>query len=139
MAAAFTILGTVVGMVGQFKQAKAAKKAEALRQRQMNLEATRKKRELVREGIVARANATNAATAQGAGESSGLAGGIAQVTGQQNRNVLATNQDQQIGNGIFKANSQYADAGMLVSLGSGIQSLGSSIGSNWGGMKRMTA
>jgi hypothetical protein len=129
MAAAIGIIGSVVQFVGQRKQAKAAKKAEALRERQMNLEAARKKRELIREGVVARGKAKANAEAQGAGAGSGLAGGLAQITGQQGRNVQANNQDQQIGQGIFAANRQYAAGGTLASIGSGISSFGSAFSS----------
>lgn len=133
MAAVATIVGTVFGLIGANKQAKAAKRAEALRQRQMNLEAMRQKRQLVREGIVARANATNNAVAQGAAEGSGLAGGIATVTGNQNRNVQAVNQDTELSNGIFAANKKYASGGTLIAIGQGISSLGSAFqGFNFG-------
>ena len=125
MAAALGVIGSVVGFIGQQKQAKAAKKAEALRERQMNLEAARKKRELIREGVMARSQAKTTAESQGAGAGSGLSGGLAQITGQQGRNVQANNQDQQIGSGIFAANRQYAAGGTLASIGSGISSLGS--------------
>lgn len=128
MAAALNIVGTVVGFIGQRKAAKAAKKADRLRERQMNLEAMRKKRELIREGIVARATAVSNATNQGAGEGSGLAGGLAQITGAQNRNTTAVSQDLSIGGGIFSANRQAAKGDALVSLGSGISSIGNSIG-----------
>lgn len=125
MAAAVTAIGGILGAVGQMKMAKASAKAEKLRQRQMNLEAMRKKREIVREGVRARSEALSNATAQGGAEGTGLQGGLAQVTGQVNRNILATEQDRIIGNKIFKANQQYAKAGGLVALGQGISSLGS--------------
>ena len=128
MAVVGALIGTAIQAFGAMKQAKASKKAEALRERQMNLEAMRKKREMVREGVAARSQALSNATAQGAAEGSGLQGGIAQVTAQQNRNVQAVNQDTEIGAGIFKANRQYASGGMLVSLGSGVKDLGASIG-----------
>lgn len=124
MAEAVMAIGGVVGAYGQFTQAKASERAEKLRKRQMNLDAMRKKRELIREGVMARAQALSAATAQGAGEGSGLAGGIAQVTGQVNRNVQATNQDQQLGNKMFRANQSYAQGGMISSVGQGIASVG---------------
>jgi hypothetical protein len=117
-------IGGVVGAFGQFRQAQASERAEKLRKRQMNLEAMRKKREIIREGVMARAQALSAATAQGGAEGSGLAGGYGQITGQVNRNMLATNQDQQLGNRMFKANAQYAQGGMISSVGQGISSVG---------------
>ena len=128
MAMGLSVIGGVISAIGSMKQAKASAKAEKLRERMMGLEALRKRREIVREGVVARAQATSNAVAQGAGEGSGLQGGIAQITGRQNRNTLASTQDEEIGHKVFKANRQYAKAGGLISLGQGISSLGSAFG-----------
>ena len=128
MAMGLSVIGGVVSAIGSMKQAKASAKAEKLRERMMSLEAIRKRREIVREGVVARAQATSNAVAQGAGEGSGLQGGIAQITGRQNRNIVASTQDEELGHGVFKANRQYAKAGGLISLGQGISSLGSAFG-----------
>jgi len=128
MAMGLSVIGGVISAVGAMKQAKASAKAEKLRSRMMQLEAMRKRRELIREGVVARAQATSNAVAQGAGEGSGLKGGIAQITNQQNRNVLASRQDEELGKGVFKANAAYAKAGGMISIGQGISSLGSAFG-----------
>ena len=125
MAMGLSVIGGVVSAIGAMKQAKASAKAEKLRSRMMQLEAMRNRRELIREGVVARAQATSNAVAQGAGEGSGLKGGIAQITNQQNRNVLASRQDEELGKGVFKANAAYAKAGGMISIGQGISSLGS--------------
>lgn len=124
MGIALGLVGGIVQAVGAMKQAKASAKAESARQRMMQLEAMRKRREMVREGVIARAQATSAAVAQGAGEGSALKGGVAQITGQQNRNVSASNQDEELGNKVFSANKAYAKAGGLIALGGGISSLG---------------
>ena len=128
MAMGLSVIGGVISAIGSMKQAKASAKAEKLRERMMGLEALRKRREIVREGVVARAQATSNAVAQGAGEGSGLQGGIAQITGRQNRNTLASTQDEEIGHKVFKANRQYAKAGGMIALGQGISSLGSAFG-----------
>lgn len=128
MAMGLSVIGGVVSAIGSMKQAAASAKAEKLRSRMMQLEAMRKRRELIREGVVARAQATSNAVAQGAGEGSGLKGGIAQITNQQNRNVLASRQDEELGKGVFKANAAYAKAGGMISIGQGISSLGSAFG-----------
>lgn len=127
MGAAVMAIGGVISAFGQFKQAKAAQDAEKARKRQMNLEATRRKREIIREGVRARATALSNASAQGAAEGSGLQGGYGQVAGATNRALLATNQDQQLGNRVFKANAQYAKAGTLSAIGQGISSIGDTI------------
>ena len=128
MAMGLSVIGGVVSAIGSMKQAKASAKAEKLRERMMSLEAIRKRREIVREGVVARAQATSNAVAQGAGEGSGLQGGIAQITGRQNRNIVTSTQDEEIGHKVFKANRQYAKAGGMIALGQGISSLGSAFG-----------
>lgn len=128
MAMGLSIVGGVISALGAKAQAKASAKAEKLRERMMQLEAMRKRREIVREGVVARAQATSNATAQGAGEGSALQGGIAQITNQTNRNTLASRQDETLGSGVFKANRQYAKAGGMIAIGQGISNLGSAFG-----------
>ena len=125
MSMGFAVIGGVMSAIGSMKQAKASAKAEKLRSRMMQLEAMRKRREIVRESVVARAQATSNATAQGAGEGSGLQGGIAQITSRQNRNILASNQDEALGKGVFKANAQYAKAGGMIAIGQGLSQLSS--------------
>lgn len=128
MAVALTAIGGVVQAFGAMKQASASKKAEKARQRMMQLEAMRKRREIIREAVVARSVALSNATSQGASGGSGLQGGIAQITSQQNRNTLASFQDETLGNQVFKANKQYASAGGMIAFGSGLSSLGSAFG-----------
>ena len=82
MAAAGALLGAVgqvFGIIGGLKTAKAEKKMESLRERQMELEAMRKKRENIRQGLIARAEVTASAVGAGAGDSSALAGGLAGI------------------------------------------------------------
>ena len=122
-------VGQVFGIIGGLKVAKAEKKAEKLRKQQMELESMRKKREVFREGQIRRAEVTANATSQGAGEGSGLQGGLAGITGSVNRNNLAVNQDTEIGRGIFKANAKAAAGRGIASIGQGISSIGSLFGS----------
>ena len=124
MAEAVMAIGTVVSVFGQFKQADIAKKQEKLRKRQMNLEAQRRQRDIIREGIRARATASLTLPLRGAAEGSGLQGGYGQITGAMNRNILALGQDQAIGNKMFKRSAQYADYGTVSSIGEGVYKLG---------------
>ena len=119
-----SLAGTALGFIGASSQAKAAKKAEKMRERQMQLEASRNRRAQIRNAQVARAQAVSAGTNQGAGQSSALQGGIAQIQGTLGRNILAINQDETIGSKIFEANRKYAEGGMLAAFGSGVSSLG---------------
>lgn len=124
MGAAIMAIGTVISGVAALQQAKSAEKAEKIRKRQMNLEAVRQKREIIRQGIRARAEALSTATAQGGAESSGLQGGYGQIAGQQNRALLANEQDRRLGNKMFNANADYAKWGGIGAIGSGITSIG---------------
>lgn len=135
--AAASVAGTVMSVVGASKQAKAQKKAEELREKQMNLDADRQKRQAIREGIVARSRALTTATNQGAAEGSGLQGGYAQITGEQGRNVRTIEQSRDIGAGIFSANRDAAKGGTLASFGSGLSSLGGMLMNNSGTIGRV--
>lgn len=127
---AASIVGTGMGVVGQFQQAKAQKKAEQLRERQMNLEAARSRREIARKAVVARSEALSTGVAQGAQFGSGVQGGMAQITGTAARDTLAVNQNQEIGKGIFDANYDSYRAGTLSSIGQGFQSIGQNMVQN---------
>jgi hypothetical protein len=135
--ALFSAVGTVFGVIGSLKQAKAAEKAEEARQQQMKLEAMRRRRESLRQATVARATALSNATNQGAGETSSLAGGLAQITNRAARNVQATNQDEALGNKVFEANKDYARASGLIAIGNGISSLGGVFDSAQNSMQRL--
>lgn len=122
--AALSAVGTVVGVVGARKQAKASAQAEELRKRQMELEASRARRETIRKMVAARSVALNNATSQGAQGGSGLQGGFAQITSQASSQQLALNQNTEVGRGIFDANARADRAGGMVATGQGMQSLG---------------
>lgn len=138
-AVALMAVGTAVSAYGQYGQYKAQRKADALRQRQVQLEATRLKREQLRKAQVARAQATASAYNQGAGESSALAGGLSQITGQAGRAVTAINQDAKLSEGLFNINTEYAKSGAVVSVGEGITSVGSMIAGNADTINRASA
>ena len=139
VAAALIGGGMVVSAYGQYGQYKAQRKADALRQRQVQLEATRLKREQLRKAQVARAQATARAYNQGAGESSALAGGLSQITGQTGRAVTAINQDAKLSEGLFNINSEYAKAGAISNIGEGITSIGNTIAGNADTINRASA
>jgi reverse gyrase len=137
IAAAFSIAGSVASIFGTIESYKGQQKAEELRKNQMKLEAARARREQVRKTQVAAAKATASAWNQGAGTSSALMGGRSQIMNQGNRNVVAINQDEDIGEGMFKANQQIARGQMISALGSGISSLGGAIANNAGTITRL--
>lgn len=119
-------VGAIIGAVGQMQQAKAAQKAEKARERMMNLDVQRKKREALRQAVMARSVALSNATAQGAQAGSGLQGGYGQIGGDAARNLNALEQDKQLGKQVFSANRAYAQGGMLAGIGNGISNAGSS-------------
>lgn len=82
--------------------------AENVRQDALNLDATRRTREVIRAGVSARSNALSIATAQGATGpgSSGLAGATAEISGRTNTNALGISQAKEAGQDIFNINSQ---------------------------------
>lgn len=90
------------------------------RQNAMVLDATRRRREMIRQSIAGRSQALTAATAAGAGgaASSAIPGANAGISGQTGVNVLGVNQNEEIGTNLFNLNTkisglnqQYAAAG----------------------------
>lgn len=125
-------------MKGQAAQTKAMKSAERARERQMALESARRRREIIRNQIVANSQATYNAYAQGAGEGSGLQGGLAQVSGDSGNQQVAVNQNQQLGSQIFAANQKYYDASGMANFGAGLSSLGGALINNAGTIGRLS-
>lgn len=121
------VVGTGVSVIGAIQQNKAAKWAEALRKKQMDLESSRERRNAIRQAQIARATAMSNAVSQGAEGGSGLAGGLGQISNRANQNVLGINQGQEIGAGLFRANQQISSAQTLQSIGSGISGFGNYI------------
>ena len=138
LAAAASIAGSVAGIAGTLMTYSANKKAERLRERQMNLEAARQKRGVAREANRQRALLAVQANAQGSNMGSGVAGAQAQSTASAADATLAINQSQQIGAGIFAANRKAATGGMISGLGSGLQNLAGSIADSQERMRRLT-
>ena len=125
-----TVAGTGLQFYGQQQQAKAAEKAESLREAQMNIEATRQRRQVIRQSLIARGNAVNAATSQGASEGSGLAGGLGQITSQGASNIASINSAQGLGSAMFATNRQASQGATMSSVGAGLSSFGGALFNN---------
>jgi hypothetical protein len=54
-------------------------------------------------------------------------GAYGQIAGDQNRQTVAINQNQQIGKGIFKANRQYFAGTQTQGLGSAVSGVGTAV------------
>lgn len=146
-----SLAGTGLQVYGQMRQAAAQRdqvaafrKAENLRKKQMNLDSARRRREIIRQSIIARGMAVNNAANQGAVGGTGLTGGMFEIGGGARRAISQTNQNQGIGAGIFDANLEggnaqmrEADAGSIAAFGSGLSSLGGSIVNNIGTFNRV--
>ena len=99
----------------------------AQRQQQMELDASRKSMEVLRNSQRARAQALSAATNQGAQLGSGLQGGYGQISGQSGRNLLGIAQDKQIGENIFSMDAQISQQRLIASQGQSTEITGSAI------------
>ena len=82
----------------------------AVRQQQMNIDATRRRRDVIRQAQVAGANATAVAYNQGAGNSSALTGALGQIAGQEGVNIQGIEQNRQLGNEMFALNTMRGKA-----------------------------
>lgn len=114
---AFSIGSSLFGLFGQNKhvdtgtsvlnnifavrQNQLASEENNIRQAQMNLDAERRKRDVIRNAQVAQANATAIAYNQGAGNSSALAGAKSGITSQANTMKVGIEQNQELGNSLF--------------------------------------
>lgn len=147
--------GLATAAVGLFKGQKASKQAEAaqaritqasiqaerLRFKQMTLETRRRQRDIIRQSMIARSTAVSGASASGAMQSSGLLGGLGQISSQTGAALTSQGENFQIGEGLFQANVDKMNAEMSLAkargsqaTASGLFSLGSSLVSNAGGI-----
>jgi len=137
--------GAIQAHEAQEKSIAAQKRAEAARQTQMQLESARKRRELVRQGIIARSQATAQATAQGAQHGSALPGALGGISSTAGAGIQGVNQAESIGNTLFASNldqleasRQMAEGQTLGMLGGGLSSLGGQLTKNLGPIGRLT-
>lgn len=103
----------------------------------MNLDALRRKRQVIREAQLARSQALANATAQGAQEGSGLQGGLAQVESQKNDSILGIDQNLELGTEIFKQNKIQRQGQSQANIGSALQSVGGAVMQNRGAIERV--
>lgn len=124
----------------------AQQEAERLRKQQMDLDANRRRREILRQSTAARSASLAQTTAQGAANEGGssLPGAFGSLSGRLGVNLLGVNQNQEIGTGIFSAHqaqltaySQAADAQSRMAFGQGLTSLGGALINNAGPIGRV--
>jgi len=136
-AGALSIAGTLASVGGSVISYLGEKDAEAARRRQMQLEAARTRREQVRRAQAAAAKATAAAWNQGAGTTSALLGGVAQINNEANRNIASVTQDEMLGNQIFRANARASFGSFVSNLGAGMSSLGGAVSNSAGVLTKL--
>lgn len=130
-------IGTGVSVYGQIKGVQAAKDAEAQRKKQMNLDAMRQRREIIRNQNLARATAISTGANTGAFYGSALPGAEGQIAGRAGNQITGSSQNQEIGNNIFAANRRAFDASIISDFGAGMSSLGNGLISNAGTFERV--
>ena len=119
----------------------AQQEAEKLRKEQMDLDATRRRREVLRSSIAARSASLAVTTAQGAAYEGGssLPGAYGSISGRAGVNAAGINQNQELGTGIFDAHQDQlaaygraANAQSKQAMWQGLGSLGGAIINNAG-------
>lgn len=117
---------------------------EAERKKAMELDATRRMREVVRQNVAARSMSLAATTNQGADEGSGLPGAYGGESGRSGVNATGISQNRQIGEEMFGISSQlttvqgqYASAMARSQQGAAFSNFGGSIVNNLGSITRL--
>ena len=118
-----SVVGTAVSFMGSQAATKASKRAEMLRKKQMNMEATRAKRGEIRKAMITRSQIASQAQGQGAADTSGSMGVQGSIQTAQAVNTRAIANAAQIGTQIFDQNAKIAQAQGQQNLGQGITSM----------------
>lgn len=147
-----TAYGTVQSMNASKTSSDAAariaadlEKQEALRKKQMELDARRRRLETIRNAQKARALALSNANSQGALFGSGLQGGYGQISGEANNQLLGNSQALMLGRENFAITSDInynrmiqAQASGSLAEGQGFASLGGSLIQSLGAIKGLS-
>lgn len=100
----------------------------------MNLDAQRRRRQIVRQMLINRSNALANTTQRGAASDGGstLPGLYGQVSQQANNEIAGVEANRQLGSQVFQANRQIASGQTQGSVGQAITSVGGTILQNKG-------
>ena len=133
---ALSVAGTAVSAYGQSQAIEAQKESERIRRNAMIIDSQRKRREIIRQTQVVRAQNVAQATGQGAAGSgsSALPGNYGGIMGRAATDTRGVYTAQVFGQQIFDQNAKVTSAqglsafgGTIASVGSGISSLSGSI------------
>lgn len=135
--------GIGMSYYGQKKAAQANAEAIALqrkneeeRRKAMELEASRRRREMVRQQIASRSLSLATATNQGASEGSALPGAYGSAAGRYGVNLLGVLQNTEIGRNIFGNNAGISNAQMSANSWNSFGQMGQGLASLGGGLLR---
>ncbi len=134
------IIGAGTSILGASEQSEAQQQMIAIqakeqeqRQHLFEIEQQRKRVEALRNAQQATSLGRSRAVNQGAQFGSGLLGGLEQVQGESNYNILGINQNTQIGENLFSLDQQLSQAKIASAQASTTQAIGASL-SSFGGM-----
>lgn len=132
-----SIFGGMNQAKGEKKQSAALEAEEAIRNKQMQLDFQRTRIEAVRSAAITSSMATAAAANQGGLQSSSFKSGKSAIANQENYQLEGIQQNLDLGNQIFKARTDYYNAGGQISFGQGQSNLGNQIAGNIDNLSRI--
>lgn len=146
------IAGTATSIFGSTQANKANKavtaaqmRAEQIREQAMTVDADRRRREIIRQGMILRAQALATGVAQGAQHSSSLQGAFGQIAGQTSFGIEGVDLQEGFGHELFAANRQLlaarqsqANAQSIQQIGGSISSLGGAVIGSMGAIDRLS-
>jgi len=134
------VVGVGTSIVGASEQAEAQQQMIAIqqkeneqRQRLFEMEQQRKRIQEIRNAQLASSTARVNAVAQGAQFGSGLLGGLAQIQGESNYNILGIEQNSLIGENLYALDTQLTQAKIASAQAASLQQIGGSL-TSFGGM-----
>lgn len=113
VAAVTAVAGTAASVLSSQQQASAQKKQIEAQRRMADIENARQRREAVRQARIARASVVAQGETQGVSGSTGVAGGVAGIQGQEAYNLSFLNQMQNLNQQAAVFSQQAADAGAM--------------------------
>lgn len=126
--AASAVVGTGAQIYGQRQQTAATKRAESARKRQLNLESSRKQREILRSRMIADATTAARGTGQGVSLSdSSIMGSFGQNAGLAGMQSNDQYQNTDVGNILFSANADAAEGQATSSIGKSLFGFGTDL------------
>ena len=121
---ALAAAGTAVSIQQQAKGNRAAKKASKEEEKARAQASARERRKTIRETRVARGAALNAANQVGAGESSGLSGGLSSLSTQRDSNLGFSINQEEFGKSIARFQTKANKAFGRAATAQGVSDLG---------------